>query len=138
MEERRGAVRLDAAALAVLAAAAPAAACELPGAARVLESPRAALAYRTIPQPVAVGEHFVVELAVCPKAEGAAAAPAEPRISANAHMPEHKHGMNYRPALRLVSPGRYRSEGWLFHMPGRWEFVFEVGAERLADSVRIE
>jgi len=116
MEERRGAVRRDAAALAALLAAAPAAACELPGAARVLESPRVALAYRTIPQRISVGERFTVEFAVCPKGREQAGK-GEPRISANAHMPEHRHGMNYRPTLSTPVPGRYRSEGWLFHMP---------------------
>jgi hypothetical protein len=118
-----------------LLAAAPAPACELAGA-RVIESPRVALAYRTVPRQIAVGEHFVVELAVCPR--DSTAAPHGQRVSANAHMPEHRHGMNYRPQLQATAPGRYRSEGWLFHMPGRWEFVFEVGGERLADSVRIE
>jgi hypothetical protein len=53
-------------------------------------------------------------------------------------MPEHRHGMNYQPGLEPMGGGRYRSEGWLFHMPGRWEFVFDLGGERLAHSVRIE
>jgi len=111
-------------------------ACQLPAGVR-LESERLALSYRTIPARIAVGEHFALELAVCPK-PGAAA---PEHVKLDAHMPEHRHGMNYRPNLVPVTPqaaGRYRSEGWLFHMPGRWEFVFELGGERLADSVRIE
>ena len=35
--------------------------------------------------------------------------------------------MNYRVKVAPLA-GRYRSEGWLFHMPGRWEFVFDLGA----------
>jgi hypothetical protein len=135
MEERRSAVRRCAGTLAALALglAREAGACELPGA-RLIESPRFALAYRTAPAP-RVGEHFAVELRVCPRA---VPAPGVPRPIANAHMPEHRHGMNYRPDMVSLGEGRFRSAGWLFHMPGLWEFVFDLGGERLTDSVRIE
>jgi hypothetical protein len=76
-----------------------------------------------------VGEHFAVEIALCPAGE---------RLVANAHMPEHRHGMNYRPDLKAAGAGRFRSEGWLFHMPGRWEFLFDVGGERLTDTLNLE
>jgi hypothetical protein len=135
MEERRDALRQHAAAAALIGAlAAPgaAAACELPPGKR-LESAQLSLSYRTMPARIAVGEHFVLELAVCPK-QGKLAE----RIRLDAHMPEHRHGMNYRPSVKALGEGRYRSEGWLFHMAGRWEFVFEIGGERFADSVRIE
>ncbi len=82
-----------------------------------------------MPARISVGEHFALEIAVCPPAPG---------LQANAHMPEHRHGMNYRPTLTPAGEGRYRSEGWLFHMPGRWEFVFDAGGERLTDSLRLE
>ena len=108
-------------------------ACELPPGTRV-ESQRVVLSYRTIPSKIAVGEQFVIELAVCPKT--GAASPE--RVKLDAHMPEHRHGMNYQPSLRPMGIGRYRSEGWLFHMPGRWEFIFDLDGERLAHSVRIE
>ncbi len=107
--------------------------CELPAGTR-LESQRFALSYRTIPAKIAVGEQFVLEFAACPKA--GAALPG--RLKLDAHMPEHRHGMNYQPSLKPMGSGRYRSEGWLFHMPGRWEFLFDVDAERLTHSVRIE
>jgi hypothetical protein len=132
MEERRAAVRLHAA-VALLLAGAGALACELPGAKR-LEAPTLVLAYRTVPAKIPTGSHFVLEVLVCPKA----GASAPNGLKADAHMPEHKHGMNYRPSVRAEGPGRFRSEGWLFHMPGRWEFVFEAGTERLTDSVRLE
>jgi cytochrome c peroxidase len=41
-------------------------------------------------------------------------------------MPEHRHGMNYAPAVKPLGPGRWRAEGLMFHMPGKWEFLFEV------------
>ena len=137
MEERRDTFRRHAHALiaaALLAGAAGGApACELPPGTR-LESKRLVLSYRSVPSRIAVGEHFALELAAC--AKPGAALPE--RVKLDAHMPEHRHGMNYRPDLKPAGPGRFRSEGWLFHMPGRWEFVFELGGERLTHSVRIE
>ena len=117
----------------LLALLAPAAqACELPGgAAQSLKSATATIAYRTAP--LRVGEHFAVEFAVCPAPEA---------VKLDAWMPEHRHGMNYQPTIAALGGGRYRAEGLMFHMPGRWEFVFEVRAggkaERLAQSVRLE
>ena len=142
MEERRNPLRLPFGALigaATLCVAlsgvlsGTALACELPPGKRI-ESERVALSYRTTPSPIVIGQHFTLELAVCAKQ----AVPAKDRVKLDAHMPEHRHGMNYRPEMKRLGAGRYRSEGWLFHMPGRWEFVFELGAERLTDSVRIE
>lgn len=135
MEERRRTLRRDAA-LALLGLAlaqAGAQACELPGAKR-LEAKSLALAYRTVPAQIPVGAHFVLEILACPKA----GEPMPATVKADASMPEHRHGMNYRPAVAALGGGRFRSEGWLFHMPGRWEFAFEAGGERFSDSVRIE
>ena len=143
MEERRDPFRQSARALTVAGALSfaigggalvgAAGACELPPGTR-LESKRLVLSYRSVPSRITVGEHFALELAAC--AKPGAALPE--RVKLDAHMPEHKHGMNYRPDLKPAGPGRYRSEGWLFHMPGRWEFVFELGSERLTHSVQIE
>ena len=52
-------------------------------------------------------------------------------LSVDATMPAHGHGMNYKAAVREVGEGRYRAEGLLFHMPGRWQLVFDV---RTADK----
>lgn len=98
---------------------------------RVAESERYVVVYRTSPSPVRVGEHFVVDLAVCTKP--GAQPPIAVRIDAT--MPEHRHGMNYRPTVRRSSPGRWRAEGLLFHMPGRWEFAFQVHDGRRDDRV---
>ena len=109
-----------------------------PGARRVGDA-GTVLAYRTVPQPVVVGRHFRLEIALCPAA--GAAPPAELRV--DAHMPEHRHGMNYRPSVGRRAPGRYRAEGLLFHMPGRWELVFELRAasgtvQRLSETLTID
>jgi hypothetical protein len=131
MEERRGPVRTQALALAL--AAAPALACELPGGpVEKLQSAAHTLLYRAAPAP-AVGEHFALEIAVCPAPE---------RLSVDAWMPAHRHGMNYRPSITALGGGRYRAQGLLFHMPGRWEYQFEVHhggtTERLGHAVTLE
>lgn len=145
MEKRRNPVRQLLRALSLTGAAARsalgalaalpvvAAACELPPGERV-ESERIAVSYWTIPAQIVVGQAFVLELAACPKKGGIVSE----RVRLDAHMPEHRHGMNYRTKVVVLGTGRFHSEGWLFHMPGRWEFVFDLGAERLTHSVRIE
>ncbi len=134
MEKRRRTLRRTVRALIALAAfAGTAQACELPPGVRV-ESAQVSISYWTNPAKIAVGQPFVLEIAACAKIGAAFSG----RVKLDAHMPEHKHGMNYQPSLKPLGGGRYRSEGWLFHMPGRWEFVFDFGGERLAHSVRIE
>jgi hypothetical protein len=133
MEERRHHFRRLAVALSGAVLCCGATACELPPGVRV-EAERVAISYRTIPARIEVGKAFVLELAACPK-KGAAISG---RVRMDAHMPEHRHGMNYRVKVVPLADGRYRSEGWLLHMPGRWEFVFDLGAERLTHSIQIE
>jgi hypothetical protein len=110
----------------------------LPGKPRTVESSRYVVAFATTPDPIAVSRHFVVDFAVCPR--GDAGAPESVRI--DAAMPEHRHGMNYRPGVTTVSPGIYRAEGLLFHMPGRWDITFDLVAadrtERLTSTLRVE
>ncbi len=105
---------------------------------QALESPGYLLAYRTRPAPIPLGQHFAVEVLVCPR--GGGAAPDAVRV--DAHMPEHRHGMNSRPTVRAEGAGRYRAEGLLLHMPGRWDLVFELRGpdrtDRLTRSVVVE
>lgn len=109
----------------------------LPGG-KQLESARYSLGYRALPESLAVGRHFTLELAVCPKA--GSQAPESVRV--DAHMPEHRHGMNYQAKVVARPGGRYQAEGLMFHMPGRWEFVFDVRAagktDRLTQSIVLE
>ena len=112
---------------------------ELPGAkSETVESSKYALAFRTQPEKIEIGQHFIVELALCAK-EGAAAPDG---IRVDAHMPEHRHGMNYKTTVTSSGAGRYRVEGFMFHMPGRWEYTFEVraggAADRLTKSVMLQ
>jgi hypothetical protein len=90
--------------------------------ARHIDAAQFQLAYKLLPDPVPVGKHFAIDVVLCPK--GNATLPTELRV--DAAMPEHKHGMNYRPSVKALAPGQYRAEGLMFHMPGRWELVFEL------------
>jgi len=91
--------------------------------------------YRTVPETVEVGRNFVVEAVVC------GGEPAH-GLRVDAEMPEHRHGMNYRPRVSPAGDGRYVAEGLLFHMPGRWQLRFDVerkaGTARLATDLVLE
>lgn len=104
--------------------------------AQAVESARYILAWRTQPTPIAVGSHFALDLVICPKAD----APPPQSVRIDAQMPEHRHGMNYKPGISRVvaEPSRFRATGLMFHMPGRWELVFDLGGgERLTHSLVI-
>ena len=126
MEKRRNALRLLAAL--GLTSALPAWACTPAIEGTRLESPRFVLAYRA--SELSVGRHFALEVAACAKS---GAAPETLKV--DAHMPEHRHGMNYRPEVKRLAPGRWHAEGLMFHMPGKWELVFFVDGERLAKEM---
>ena len=103
---------------------------ELAGATRV-ESDRYVVAYRTRPDRIAVGRHFAMDVVVCARSAGTAAGD----LRVDAHMPEHRHGMNYRTSAKSVDGSRYVVEGFLFHMRGRWEFIFDVRADGKTDRL---
>jgi hypothetical protein len=100
-----------------------------------IESRDTVLFYRTVPPAIEIGKHFVVVAVVCSQA-----APSALRV--DAQMPAHRHGMNYRARVSAQGDARYRAEGLLFHMPGKWQFVFDVErpgrTERLTADVVVE
>ena len=126
---------------AMLCASSPAFACDPPslGDTQVLaDSARYRIAWRVRPNPIAVAEPFALEMSVCAK-PGAQAAEG---IQVDATMPEHRHGMNYRPSVIDGPDGRFLAEGMLFHMPGKWRLIFDVRAggitERLTHDLTVE
>ena len=92
------------------------------------------IAFRPEPMRIEVGEPFALLFNICTKDGN----PAE-LVAVEATMPEHKHGMNYRPTIVAAGDGRYRAEGMVFHMPGRWEVAMDVRAgeesERLTHEI---
>lgn len=99
--------------------------------ARRVESAAYAVAYRFSPEKPGVSRHFAVEIAVCAKA----GASAPELLKLDARMPAHGHGMNYAAKVSALGDGRFRADGLMFHMPGRWEFVFEIAAGRSTGRV---
>ncbi|MDO9072632.1 MAG: hypothetical protein Q7U73_05160 [Rubrivivax sp.] len=86
------------------------------------------LAWRAEPAPVVQGRPFALLLNVCPGQAVLAAV--------DATMPEHRHGMNYRPSLQSLGDGRWRAEGLLWHMSGRWELRFDVRHDGRTHTLR--
>lgn len=77
--------------------------------------------FRLDPPAILLGEPFGVDLAACDMGGRRLEI-----VRIDAQMPEHRHGMNYEPSLRTLADGRSRADGLLFHMPGRWQFSFEI------------
>lgn len=133
----RSIVVLIAAIWALSAAAAPTCGADWRGA-QLIKAGNYVVAYRTQPAKIVVGRHFSIDIAVCAKGN----APLPSGIAVDAYMPEHGHGMNYKAAVRATGRARFRADGLMFHMPGRWELMFDVqgagSAERLTRSIVIE
>ena len=108
--------------IALPAGAAPASCgAQLGGPARqVAELGTLTVVFAPRPWPVPVGRHFALDIAVC--AAPGSALPASLRVDAD--MPAHRHGMNYKPTVQALGDGRFVAEGLMFHMPGRWRFLF--------------
>ena len=140
MKAWRGTVRVGASLAALLAllaslAATATAACPAPpaGASVMADGPVQA-AWQAEAGAIAVGRPFVLIVLLCP-------ADAQ-LLRVDASMPEHRHGMNYRSSLKPLGDGRWRVEGLLWHMSGRWELRLDVqslGLEhRLRQSVLLQ
>lgn len=100
----------------LLCAVLPAAACPLPTSA--LRQGDVQAVWKVDGAPIAVGRHFAIEVQVCPTSAVL--------VRVDATMPEHRHGMNYRPSVKRVGDGRWRAEGLMLHMPGRWELRLDL------------
>ena len=118
----------------------PTLACEPPDltvsadAIRRVETPRHVLTLRPTPSPLPLNVPFTLELGLC--AQNSAPVSDPPKV--DAWMPAHRHGMNYRPTVTALGPGRFRADGLLFHMPGRWEVIVEVGGDRVPVPVDLK
>lgn len=87
---------------------------------------------------IPMAKHFTLDVQLCDK-DGTSAAQL---TKADASMPAHRHGMNYKPVIKPQGNGRFRAEGLMFHMAGQWRLVFEVqsGKEtlRLNHDVQVD
>ena len=122
-------------ALAALLAAGPAAhaACDAgPGVLRG-RTPKLALAFSTAPPVIKVGELFSLQAEVCPQEDISVTG-----LKVDAGMPAHKHGMNYQPRVSRTGPGKFTATGLMFHMPGQWQFIFDVETPAGPERIRID
>jgi hypothetical protein len=133
-------VRLSVAAIAMLLAGA-AGACEVPvlaNARNLHDNAGSSLVWRFVPTQPKVGEFFALEFGGC--VLGAPFTAETLRVDAT--MPAHRHGMNFQPKIAAIGPNTYRAEGMMFHMPGKWQLMFEQRAPappvRLTTDIEIE
>lgn len=103
------------------------------------------------PPSPAMGELFSVEAVVTDPSSGEPVETAT--VTLDALMPQHGHGMMTRPVARpgTCPPsgeeppercphpgGRYRTDGFKFHMPGAWTVTVAVEGPRGRDTTSVE
>lgn len=91
------------------------------------------VALRTEPAEIKVGSPFKVMLSVCSDA-GAAVQ----QLTIDATMPAHRHGMNYKPDVSAAGEGRYEARGFLFHMPGAWQFAVTIHSNGAPSRLKLD
>ena len=87
--------------------------------------------WRVEPAPLRLGEFFAVIVSVCERTGQPVSS-----VKVDATMPAHQHGMNYAPTVTSEAGGRFRASGLLLHMPGRWEFRFDLAGGSARETVR--
>ena len=87
---------------------------------------------------IPMANYFALDVQLCGK-DGSVNAQL---IKVDASMPEHRHGMNYRPVITALGGSRFRVDGMMFHMAGHWQLAFEVQAgketTRLSHDLQID
>jgi hypothetical protein len=133
MRRERQAMLMAALATVLMTATTVRAACDAaPGILRG-ESTGAAVALRTTPSPVRIGELFSLQAEVCGNTGARITG-----LKVDATMPAHRHGMNYQPVVTRVAADRFNVRGLMFHMPGRWQFVIGVETASGREDIRID
>lgn len=93
------------------------------------------------PAEVPLNERFAADVRVLVGPAGTELA-SDVTLGVDARMPHHRHGMRVEPTVTRVAEGTWRVEGFLFHMPGRWELYFDVArgavTERAQEVIEVE
>lgn len=103
-----------------------------------LEAPRTAtysVAWSTV-DGGAIPRNVECELLVTVMRDGEAAG--VERLDVSAWMPDHNHGLVQLPEVLDLGGGRYRVEGLLLHMRGRWELRFGIFDPGVRETVVVE
>ncbi len=136
MARRRQRGPAFAAALALVLAAAGANACERPqdwtGGSKIAGKTWTVW-WQSAPAAIPVGAHFSLRFRLC--------GPPVRQVKVRGWMPDHRHGMNYRPGVTLAGRSG-TAAGLMFHMPGRWQLIFDIagaaGREKLTAEMVLE
>jgi len=68
---------------------------------------------------IILGQPFSFKFTLCDETDSV-----PDRVTANATMPAHQHGMNYTPTVAFdKASNNFEIEDFLFHMPGEWEIT---------------
>jgi hypothetical protein len=59
------------------------------------------------------------------------------KLSVEAGMKAHNHGMNSKPIIESLGQGRYKVKGLLFHMSGPWFIEFSIRRGATFDKTKI-
>jgi hypothetical protein len=106
-----------------------AAECTLPDrAGTALNDGTVGLAWQAVPAPIEVSRPFQLQVRLCPSQARL--------LRVDATMPEHRHGMNYRPSVRALGGDLWQVDGMLWHMSGRWELRFDVASDDREHTLR--
>ncbi len=89
------------------------------------------LDWRIEPAPLRLGEFFAIVVSACEQRGRRVS-----RLKVDATMPAHQHGMNYAPTVTSEGGGRFNAKGLLLHMPGRWEFTFDLVGDASRETLR--
>lgn len=94
----------------------------LENASGTLENTEFSLTYRTEPSTISVSEPFSLHVQVCQKNKKTYSH----SFNLDATMPKHRHGMNFSPKITEQASGKFLIEGMLLHMPGEWQYKFDL------------
>lgn len=81
--------------------------------------------YAIEPVPIPLNDPFDLVLEVTDRRTGTPVGD-DVALLADGRMPHHRHGMLREPVIVREAAGRFRVEGMQFHMPGYWEFHFDL------------
>lgn len=96
--------------------------------------------YLAVPTPIPMNQPFDFQFSLRDR-NGQIMEP-ETTVQVDAGMPEHHHGMNLKPTVKVNSDGTYTASGLLFHMPGLWQIYFDISrrgeTERAQSDVTLD
>lgn len=59
------------------------------------------------------------------------------KLEVDAGMKAHNHGMNVRPTVTSLGKGKFKVEGMLFHMTGKWFISFVIRRGAMSDKAEV-